>query len=84
MNPRNRALVPSNLSGKLILGSKLVVGWEGVGESIDEELGSIGRTFVDVGGELFFPSSSMVFQLEASVTIPEGCHSQVEVDAWLP
>ena len=84
MNPQKCFLVPSNLSGKLILGSKLVVGWEGVGESIDEEPRSIGRTFVDVGGELFFLRVPSVFQLEASVTIPEGCHSQVEVDAWLP
>ena len=59
MNPRKCFLVPLNLSGKLTLGSKLVLGWEGVGESIDEEPCSIGRTFVDVGGELFFSSSSI-------------------------
>ena len=58
MNPRKCFLVPSNLSSKLTLGSILVVGWGGVGESLDEEPGPIGRTFVDAGGELFFSSSS--------------------------
>ena len=59
MNPQKCFLVPSNLLCKLILGSILVVGLGGVGECLDEELGSIGRTFVDVGGELFFSSSSI-------------------------
>ena len=52
MNPRKCFLVPSNLSGKLILGSILVVG-----ESLEPD--PIGRTFVDVGRELSFPSTSI-------------------------
>jgi hypothetical protein len=58
MNPRKRALVPSNLSGKLTLGSILVVGWRGGGERAVEGPGSIDRRFVDVGG--VFPSSSSI------------------------
>jgi hypothetical protein len=72
------------------LGSILIVGWRGVGERIDEELGSTGKRFVmpedlSMQEEIWFfpPQVPSAFQLEASVAIPEGCHSQVEVDTWL-
>ena len=51
---------------------------------MDEGPGSTGRTFVDAGGEFFFLRVPSVFQLEDFVTILEGCHSQVVVDAWRP
>ena len=47
--------MPSNFSSKLILGSRLVVGWRGV----DEGQGSTGRTFVDAREELYFSSGSI-------------------------
>ena len=84
MNPRKCVLVLSNLSGILILGSILVVGWEGVGESLDEELGSIVEHLLMYEESCLFLPLPSASQLEASVTIPEGFHSQVEVDAWLP
>jgi hypothetical protein len=48
------------------LGSILIVGWRGVGERIDQALGSTGRRFVDAGGfvsaggELVFSSLSSI------------------------